>query len=102
MKLIFALIIRKIKMKNKIWLLAVLVITYLLLKHIIPYGDKIVYPITLLVTFLHEFGHAFFAFITGWKVIWIQINSNGSGYTTTVWWIKSLVEMWWYIWSAIF
>lgn len=89
-------------MKNKIWILITLIVIYLLLKHIIPYWDKIIYPITLLVTFLHEFWHAFFAFITWWKVIGIQINSNGSWYTITSGWIKSLVEMWWYIWSAIF
>jgi len=89
-------------MKNKIWILIILIIIYILLKHVIPYWDKIVYPISLLVTFLHEFWHAFFAFITWWKVLWIHINSNGSWYTITSWWIRSLIEMWWYIWSAIF
>jgi len=97
------MIVWKIKnMKNKIWVLVWLVIIYLLLKHVIPFGNIVVYPINLLVTFLHEFWHAFFCFITWWNIKWIQINSDGSWYTITAWWIRSFVEMWWYIWSAIF
>jgi len=89
-------------MKNKITKLIILVIIYLLLKHYIPYWDKIVYPITLLVTFLHEFGHSFFALISWGSVKSVQINSNWSWYAITAWWIRNLVLMWWYIWSAIF
>jgi len=89
-------------MKNKITTLIILIIIYLLLKHYIPYWDKIVYLITLLVTFLHEFGHSFFAIISWWSVDSIQINSDWSWYAMTGWWIRSLVLMWWYIWSAIF
>jgi len=89
-------------MKIKILTLISLVIIYILLKHYIPYWDKIVYPITLLVTFLHEFGHSFFALITGWNVKAIEINRDWSWYAVTAWGIKNLVLMWWYIWSAIF
>ena len=89
-------------MKNKIIILIALVIIYLLLKHFIPYWDKIVYPVNLIVTFLHEFGHSFFALITGWSVNSVQINSNWSWFATTSWWIRNLVLMWGYIGSAIF
>ena len=89
-------------MKTKILTLLSLVIIYILLKHYIPYWDKIVYPITLLVTFLHEFGHSFFALITGWSVKGIEINSDWSWYAVTAWGIRNLVLMWGYIWSAIF
>jgi len=89
-------------MKNKTLILIILVITYILLKHYIPYWNYIVYPINLLVTFLHEFGHSFFALITWWSVKWVQINSDWSWYAITAWWVRSLVLMWWYIWSAIF
>ncbi len=89
-------------MKNKLATLSVLLIIYLLLKYFIPYWNYIVYPITLLVTFLHEFGHSFFAIITWWAVDSIQINSDGSWYATTAGWIRSIILMWWYIWSAIF
>jgi len=44
-------------------------------------GRKILYPITLLVTFLHEFGHGIGAVITGGWVEEIQINKDGSGWT---------------------
>jgi len=89
-------------MKNKIITLIILIIVYLLLKHYIPYGDKIVYTVNLLVTFLHEFGHSFFALITWWSVKSVQINSNWSWYAVTSGWIKNLILIWWYIWSAIF
>ena len=89
-------------MKNKIPTLIVLVIIYILLKHFIPYGNYVVYPINLIVTFLHEFGHAFFALITGGDVKWLVVRSDWSWVTTTAWWIRDLVVAWWYLGSAIF
>jgi len=91
-----------IKMKNKLWILIVLIVIYFLLKYYIPYWNYVIYPITLIVTFLHEFGHSFFAIITWWDVKSIQINSNWSGFAVTAWGFRSIVLMWWYIWSAIF
>lgn len=88
--------------KNKIWLIIWLSILYIILKHWVPYGNIIVYPITLMVTFLHEFWHSFFAIITWWSVKDLQINANGSWHAVTVGGIRSLVIMWWYIWSALF
>lgn len=64
-------------------------------------GAKILYPITLLVTFLHEFGHAMGALITGGSVNEVQINPDGSGYTTTVGGFRSVTIMGGYIGSAI-
>jgi len=89
-------------MRNKITTLIILIIIYLLLKHIIPFGNYIIYPINLLVTFLHEFGHGFFALITGWSVHWLIVNSDWSWLTTTSWWIRDIVVAWGYLWSAIF
>lgn len=69
-------------MKNKISILTILVIVYILLKHFIPYWNFLVYPINILVTFLHEFWHAFFTLITKfswilpssiWMIIWLII-----------------------------
>jgi hypothetical protein len=37
-------------------------------------GYKILYPINLLVTYLHEFGHALGAIITGGSVVEINIS----------------------------
>ena len=87
--------------KNNILLLVGLLAIYIALKYI-PYGDTILYPINLIVTFLHEFGHSFFAVITGWRVISIEINANGSGLATTAGGIYSIILMGGYIGSAIF
>lgn len=89
-------------MKNKVLTLIILVIIYLLLKYMIPYWNYIIYPINLLVTFLHEFWHSFWAVLTWWWVESIQINSDWSWYAKTYWWWISIVLMWGYIWSAIF
>jgi len=78
------------------------IIIYLFIKHFIPYGNYLVYPITLLVTFLHEFWHAFFAIITWGSVESLQINSDWSWVTETRGWIRFFVLMWGYIWSALF
>ncbi len=82
--------------------LIVLVIIYLLLKYIIPFGGIITYPINLLVTFLHEFWHAFFALITGGSVHWLVVNADWSWFTKISWWINDFVTAGWYLGSAIF
>lgn len=90
-------------MKNKTFsVLISLTIIYFLLKYIIPFGEYVIYPINLLVTFMHEFWHAFFALLTGWYVLELQVNSDGSWLATTSGWWRSFILMWWYIWSAIF
>ncbi|MDQ7022372.1 MAG: M50 family metallopeptidase [Candidatus Gracilibacteria bacterium] len=90
-------------MKNKIPTLITLVIIYFLLKNYIPYGNYIVYPINILVTLLHEFGHSFFALITGGSVKGVEINADGSGFAiTAVQRIRDLVLAGGYIGSAIF
>jgi len=87
------------KEKQEIWLiLLILSIIYLSLKHFVIYWEYIVYPISLLVTFLHEFWHSFFAFITWWWVKWVLINPDWSWLAITYWWIRPLVLMWGYIW----
>lgn len=65
------------------------------------YGQMILYPITLLVTFLHEFGHALGALITGGEVLSVQINPNGSGMTTTMGGSRAIILMGGYIGSAL-
>ena len=89
-------------MKNNLLIIISFVILYYLLKNYIPYWNYAVYPINLLVTFLHELGHALWAIITWWWVKSIDISSDGSGYAVTSWWWRPIVLMWWYIGSAIF
>jgi len=66
------------------------------------WGRKILYPIRMLVTFLHEFGHAVGALITGGSVLDVQINSDGSGFTRSMGGIPSIILMGGYIGSALF
>ena len=65
-------------------------------------GRKILYPIRLLVTFLHEFGHAVGALITGGSVLDVQINSDGSGFTRSMGGWPSVILMGGYLGSALF
>lgn len=65
-------------------------------------GRRVLYPIRMLVTFLHEFGHAIGALITGGSVDLIQINKDGSGYTQSRGGSLSIILMGGYLGSAIF
>jgi len=65
-------------------------------------GRKILYPIRLFVTFLHEFGHAIGAVITGGWVEEVQINQDGSGWTRTANGNRPVTIMGGYLGSAIF
>lgn len=64
-------------------------------------GRQILYPVTLFVTFLHEFGHALGAIATGGRVEALQINPNGSGFTKTIGGNPGIILMGGYIGSAI-
>lgn len=65
------------------------------------FGHLALYPVTLLVTFLHEFGHALGALLTGGTVEGMQINPDGSGYTITRGGNQGVVLMGGYVGSAI-
>lgn len=81
--------------------LAILVV-YILLKFMGgSFGALLLYPVTMLVTFLHEFGHALGAVLTGGAVEGVQINPDGSGYTTTRGGSPGVILMGGYLGSAI-
>jgi len=65
-------------------------------------GHKILYPIRLFVTFLHEFGHAIGAVITGGWVEEVQINADGSGWTRSANGNRAITIMGGYLGSALF
>ncbi len=65
-------------------------------------GRKIMYPVRLFVTFLHEFGHALGAVITGGWVEEVQINQDGSGWTRSANGNRPVTIMGGYLGSAIF
>ncbi len=64
-------------------------------------GALLLYPVTMLVTFLHEFGHALGAIVTGGSVEGLQFNSDGSGYSATRGGNPGIVLMGGYLGSAI-
>ncbi|MCD5380635.1 M50 family metallopeptidase [Candidatus Gracilibacteria bacterium] len=88
--------------KKTLPILITLIIIYFVLKYLIPFGNYVIYPINLLVTFMHEFGHAFFALITGGSIVSLEVNSDGSGLLTSSGGWRFLVLMGGYIGSAIF
>ncbi len=75
---------------------------YLIIKYLIPNGRLVLYPINLLVTYLHEFGHAFGSLITGGEVLSLKVNQDGSGLCTTRGGNRAIILMGGYIGSAIF
>ena len=64
-------------------------------------GNKIMYPLKLFVTFLHEFGHALGAIITGGSVENFDINKDASGLTASRGGNRAVILMGGYIGSAI-
>lgn len=64
-------------------------------------GALLLYPVTMLVTFMHEFGHAMGAILTGGSVEGLQVNPDGSGYTTTRGGSPGVVLIGGYLGSAI-
>ena len=82
--------------------LLVLTMLYFSVKYFLPFGSYIIYPINLLVTYMHEFGHAFFALLTGGNVLEIEVKSDGSGLATTSGGWRSIILMGGYIGSALF
>ncbi len=66
------------------------------------YGYLLLYPVRMLVTFLHEFGHAFGALITGGKVASLEVRPDGSGVCWTAGGNRAVILMGGYLGSAIF
>lgn len=82
--------------------LLAMVLVYLILRFVGgSFGQLILYPVTLLVTFLHEFGHALGAILTGGDVVGLQVNPDGSGYTSTRGGSPGFILMGGYVGSAV-
>ncbi len=79
-----------------------MIIIYLMLKFIGgSLGNLALYPVTLFVTFLHEFGHALGGIFTGAAVEGMRINPDGSGYTVTRGGSAGIILMGGYLGSAV-
>jgi len=66
--------------KPQVWLLLIATIITIAL-WFMPYGEYIVYPIRLFVTFVHESSHALIAVLTGGSVQSLTISADTSGLT---------------------
>jgi hypothetical protein len=66
--------------KPQVWLLLVATLVTVAI-WFIPYGEWIVYPIRLFVTFIHESSHALVAVLTGGSVQSLTISADTSGLT---------------------
>ncbi|MGQ1787709.1 MULTISPECIES: M50 family metallopeptidase [unclassified Saccharicrinis] len=89
-------------MRYKLLLIILTAVVYWILQNYVPYGAYIILPINLFVTFLHEFGHAIFAIISGGDVQEVFIQTNGAGYAVTAGGFRPLILMGGYIGSALF
>jgi hypothetical protein len=90
-------------MQNKLhFRVLAMLLAYVLLKFMGgSFGALLLYPVTLLVTFLHEFGHAMGGILTGGTVEGMQISPDGSGYTVTRGGSPGFILMGGYLGSAI-
>lgn len=66
------------------------------------WGWRLLYPVRLFVTFLHEFGHAFSALISGGSVDYIRINPDSGGLTVTRGGSQGLIILGGYLGSVFF
>lgn len=79
-----------------------ILVIYFVLKYLGgSFGQTVLYPVSRLVTFLHELGHGIGALITGGSVLAIQINEDGSGFTKTMGGSRGIILMGGYIGSAL-
>jgi hypothetical protein len=67
----------------------------------IPFAGLILYPFKLFATYVHEFGHAFMAIITGGGVKSLSVNPDGSGLTTTYGGSRFLIASGGYLGSSL-
>ncbi|MEI6408730.1 MAG: M50 family metallopeptidase [Bacteroidota bacterium] len=82
--------------------LLAMVVIYVMLKFLGgSLGNLALYPVTLFVTFLHEFGHALAGILTGGTVEGMRINPDGSGLTRTTGGSQGIILMGGYLGSAI-
>src|SRR4051812_12076776 len=58
-------------------------VAVLLLEHFVPFGGLILYPFTLLATWVHEMGHGLGAIIAGGHFAYLEINGDASGLALT-------------------
>lgn len=86
---------------RRIFYILIAIAIYLVLSYL-PGVNILTKPVGILCTFLHEFGHAFFAIISGGSVHSLAVNVDESGVTTTSGGSPGLITMGGYVGSAVF
>lgn len=90
-------------MKPLLLRLTGMLLIYLLLRYFGgSFGQLALYPVTLLVAFLHELGHAAGAVLTGGDVLGLQVNLDGSGYTKSAGGLPGIILLGGYLGSIVF
>ena len=71
------------KKNNGLPILIVVTVVFLLLEQL-PFGSLILWPLSVLTTFVHEMGHGLSALFSGGRLNSIEIYSSGGGLARTV------------------
>jgi hypothetical protein len=66
-----------VRTSHRALLLAVAAVV--LIDRFLPYGGYVLYPLTLLATWVHEMGHGLTALLLGGRFSYLEIFSDGSG-----------------------
>ena len=78
-----------------------IILLYLLTKYYWQPAHIVFYPVAIIVTFLHEIGHALMAILTGGRVDAIEVSAETGGLAATAGGIRCLVLIGGYVGSAI-
>jgi len=63
--------------------LIVAVVVYFVVARFVPFGHELLYPLTLLATWVHEMGHGLTALVLGGRFISLDVFANASGLART-------------------
>jgi len=69
-------------MSTRRTLIAAVVVVWLL-EHVVPFGSLVLYPFTLMATWVHEMGHGLAALLLGGHLDHLEIFADGSGLAHT-------------------
>lgn len=69
--------------KKKLGILSLMSLIIISLYYFVPYGQYVLYPFTLLSTFVHEMGHGITAVLLGGKFVKFEMYTNAAGVATT-------------------
>lgn len=58
-------------------------VVYFVVKGFVPFGGTMLYPLTLLATWVHEMGHGLTALALGGQFSYLEVFANGSGLAYT-------------------